>query len=168
MKLNELKENGTFAGVRFDGDTMKGLQQYQKDNKIPSVVDKGKLHCTLLYSKKHLPNYEAQGEIDPPLVGKFKKFTIFQSRPDEETEETSNCLVLEFDCPELTKRHEDLRKKHNAPFDHKEFLPHVTLSYDVGDLKVDDLPDYESDLVMNHEYSMPLQDDWAKSNSKEK
>ena len=68
MKLNELKENGTFAGVRFDGDTTKELQQYQKDNNVPNVVNKGKLHCTLLYSKKHLPNYEAQGEIDPPLA----------------------------------------------------------------------------------------------------
>lgn len=164
MKLNELKEEvGTFAGVRFDSDTMKGLQQYQKDNKIPHVVDKGKLHCTLLYSEKPLLNYEAQGKIDPPFVGKFKKFSIFESSSDEKT---SNCLVLEFDCPELNKRHEDLMKKHKATFNHDKFKTHVTLSYNVGDLKVGDLPDYKSDLIMNHEYSHPIQDGWAKSNSK--
>ena len=167
MKLNELKEEvGTFAGVRFDSDTMKGLQQYQKDNNIPHVVDKGKLHCTLLYSEKPLPKYEAQGKIDPPFVGKFKKFTVFESSPNEETGETSNCLVLEYDCPELVERHKGLMKEHNATFGHDEFRPHVTLSYNVGNLKIGDLPDYKSDLVMNHEYSAPIQDGWAKSNSK--
>ena len=165
MRLEELTEKndtkGTYAGVRFDDQTVKSLQKYIKDNKIPNAIAAGKMHCTLLYSKKSLPNYKPMGDIDPPMEGSPTGFEKWKSQPDADGNK-SQCLVLTFNCKELVARHKKLMDEHNATFDFDEYKPHVTLSYDVGEMDIKDLPSITEKVVLDKEYSETLKSDWAK------
>lgn len=158
MKLNEIKEErrkGTYAAVHFDDNTKQAIKKYIEENNIPNAVPVNKLHTTLLYSRKFLPDYVAAGKVH--LVGQP---TNFENWPTQDKQ--SNCLVLKYDCPDLVKRHKFLMKEHGATFDYDEFKPHVTLSYDIGDMDIKDLPKFEDDIVIVEEYSEDLDLNWAK------
>lgn len=157
MRLNEIKSNpdGTYAGVRFSPKTRDALSKYTTDNNIPHALDPNKLHTTLLYSRRHLPNYQPAGRYDPLLSGTPTHLEKWPSQPDENGN-VSMCLVLRYDCPELVDRHHDLMDNHEAIFDFSEFKPHITLSYDVGGLKCADLPPFEEELEIAEEYGEDL------------
>ena len=165
MEKEETEEKGTYAGVRFCYDTVSRIKAYIEENEIAQPVPDEKLHTTLLYSRKFLPDYTPQGEIDPPLVGKGTKFDVWESQPNENGEK-SNCLVMEYDCPELTERHESLMKEHGGTFDFDEYKPHVTLSYNIGDMDASKLnPADIGDLNLVTEYGEDLNMNWAKDNT---
>ncbi len=161
----EQKEKGTYAGVYFSEETKNAIMKFIKDNNIPNAPKRDLLHCTLLYSKKHCPDYKAQGKIDPPMTGTPDGYTIWKSQPDDNGNKT-NCLILKFTCQELTDRHNYLMKTHDATFDYDTYKTHVTLSYDVGDLKTKDLPQFEGQLEIVEEYHEELNVSWAINNTK--
>lgn len=167
MKLEEIMEtkqpDGTYAGVNFSKQTVDKLQQYIKENDIPNGLTADKMHCTVLYSRKYLPNYQPQGKIDPPFEGKPTKLEKWETQPDENGK-TSQCLVMRFNCPQLVERHKHLMQEHDAMFDFDEYRPHATLSYDVGDMDVADLSnvaDTVDSVVIEEEYGEDLNLDWA-------
>lgn len=155
MKIEELMEkqepNGTYAAVTFNGKTIDNIEKFIKDNNIPNPIDSNELHCTLLYSRKHLPDYKAYGTLSENMVGKFKEFELWPSGS-----EGKKCLVATFTCKALSERHEELMKEHGATYDYDEYKPHTTLSYDVGDLDLEDVPKFEHDIVIVKEYSEDL------------
>ena len=163
MKLTELKQTkGTYAGVHFDDDTNDAIIKYIKINKIPNGLAKHKLHSTVLYSKKHCPDYKAPGKLDPVLIGTPTDFDVWESNPDNGPK--MKCLVLKYDCPELIARHKQLMKGHDATYDYDKYEPHVTLSYDIGDFDIDKLSKVEdviSKIVIDDEYHEDLDLDWA-------
>lgn len=169
MKLKQLlekkKQKGIYAGVRFDDDTAKRIKTFIEENEIPNGVPNNKLHTTVLYSKKHLPNFKAADKYDKPLIGKPTDFDVWKSQPDEEGNMT-NCLILLYDCQQLIDRHESLMKEHNATFDYDEYNPHITLSYNIGDMSIDKLdPADIGDINIVKEYQEELKQDWAKNNT---
>lgn len=164
MKIIEILESksqkGTYAGVRFSEKTQETLENFCKVNKIPNPVPTEKLHTTVLYSRKHLPNYKAQGTFDPPLIGNPKEFEVWKSQ------EGNNCLVLRFKCEALDNRHRELMDEHQATYDFPEYKTHVTLSYDVGDFDFDKLDVNEiGDLDITEEYQEELNLNWAKDHT---
>ena len=166
MKLRELMEDvskGTYAGVYFDEDTKKAVKKYLEDNDIPKPVNVDKLHTTLLYSRKFLPDYIPGGMYDKPLIGTPVELVVWKTQGDE-GKEPANCLVMKYDCPELVDRHKSLMKEHGATFDYPEYTPHITLSYDIGDMDVDSLSDIKETIKqvgIVEEYGEDLQLDWA-------
>ncbi len=166
MKVNDLiqglvqeKEDekpGTYAGVKFSDDTIAALEKYTKDNKIPNALPADKYHTTLLYSRKHLPNYKPEGDYKTPMTGSPTGFEIWPNY-----DSSKNCLVLSYSCPQLYQRHHKLMNQHGATYDFDEYKPHVTLSYDVGNLKVDKLPTFEDSLEITSEYDEELKIGWA-------
>lgn len=163
--LTEAEQKGTYAAVRFDAETVQKLTDYIKDNEIPNGVLPAKMHCTLLYSRTHCPDYEPQGEINPPYQAKPVALEIWPSQGDD----PKNCLVLKFECEDLVKRHKQLMQDHDATYDFPEYKTHVTLSYDAGDLDLDDLPDIVDaigKLTIVSEYGEDLDLDWSKKSTK--
>ena len=158
------KKDGTYAGVHFSEATQTALKDYISDNEIPKPVPGNKLHTTVLYSRKHLPDYKPQGDIEPPYVGTPDGFEVWKTQPDDDGN-TSNCLILKFKCPKLVDRHNALMKEHDATFDFDEYKTHVTLSYDIGDTDIKKLPPFEGKLELANEYAETLNVDWAKSNT---
>lgn len=169
MKIFELvegkKPDGTYAGVKFSQDTIDAIEQYCTDNKIPRAVSGNKLHCTLLYSRKYLPKFEPVGEYKEPLIGKPSDFEIWQSQSTDENPNPTRCLVLKFKCPDLESRHKELMHKYDATYDFPKYKTHVTLSYNVDDLDIKDLPKFTSPIIIISEYSEDLNLSWADKNA---
>ena len=169
MKLNELTlqeaedKLGTYAGVKFKTASINNVETYIKNNKIPNPVPGDKLHTTLLYSRKHCPNYKPLTTYDAPLIGTPTEFDVWESQADNDGKK-SRCLVLEYDCKGLDDRHSELMKEHDATYDYDEYKTHITLSYDVGDMDIKDLPKFTDDLEIDGEYSEDLNLTWAKDN----
>lgn len=170
MKLQDVMEAkkeklGTYAGVRFCDDTIKRIKTFIEENEIPQPVPDNKLHTTVLYSRKHLPNYQAAGDLEKPYEGVPTEFDIWESQPDEKGDR-SNCLVMQYDCDPLVERHKSLMKEHGATFDYDEYKPHVTLSYSVGDLNLSNLnPSDIGPINIVNEYQEDLNLDWAKNHT---
>jgi hypothetical protein len=167
MKLHEVaNKKGTYAGVRFSEKTTEALQKYIKDNNIPNGLASNKMHTTLLYSRKFLPDYTAPGVYDAPMVGKLGDFDVWKSN-NEDGDEQTNCLIVEYDCPELNNRHEYLMRVHGATFDYPHYKTHITLSYNIGDLDIEKLPDIKKvipQVEIVSEYQEELNLNWAKEN----
>ncbi len=172
MKLFEVvAQKGTYAGVRFDADTNKAINQYMKDNSIPNAIKSTKLHTTLLYSRKHLPDYKPLGKIDPPLVATPGDFDVWKPTPEDSTEKPTRCLIVKIDCPALVERHEFLMEEYDATYDYVEYKTHITLSYNIGDMDISKLPKLSSvvkeiNIVM--EYAEELDLSWAKNKGTKK
>lgn len=153
MKVKEImtKQPGTYVGVHFNKETKDQLAKFAKDNGVPNRFSRDKIHCTVIYSKKPCPNFETDQSYYP-MEGKFGGYDIFQ------TQDGQNCLVILIDCPELMARNKEITDEHGATSDYDEYHPHITLSYNVGDLDVDKLPDYTYTIVIDHEYYQPLKE----------
>lgn len=53
--------NGSYAGMSFSDKTSKEIVAYLKHNNIPNPVSEDKLHTTLMFSRKFLPEYTSHG-----------------------------------------------------------------------------------------------------------
>lgn len=163
MKLHELArlKKGTYAGVRFCKNTQQSLMDYMHEAGIPNMLDKSKLHTTLLYSRVHCPDYQPNEKVN--YVGTPKGFEVWDTESSDGGGK-SKCLVLKYECPELEKRHKDLRKEHGATHDFPTYNPHITMSYDIGNMKPESFPDitkFLDKINIVSEYSEDLDLDWS-------
>lgn len=159
--INEQEEQkpGTYAGVRFSDRTVQALIDYCDQNNIPNRLSEDKFHSTLLFSRKHLPDYVPKGRYNKPMIGEFSKIECWPSQVD------TNCLIMRFKCESFKNRHKYLMNKHNATWDFENFLPHLTLSYDVpSDFDPSILPPFEGPIEIVEEYCEELDTEWAANN----
>jgi hypothetical protein len=166
MKLSDiLEENepkkGTYAGVRYSPESIEAVQTFLKEHSIPNPVADDKIHTTLLYSRKFLPNYEPKGKLAKPMQAKFHQYDVWKTSPQDETQEKWNCLVMKLKCPELEALHKQYMDEHKATYDYPVYTPHVTLSYNIGDYDITKLPNFTAPLHITEEYGEELNLDWA-------
>jgi len=148
------EQKGTYAGIRFSWDTIKDLIWFIKTHKIPSTMGVDDFHSTLLFSRKHLPNYVPLGPIEEQAV--FKGFDVWPNKDGE------NALVMEVESQWMTDRHQELMDAHGATYDFDEYKPHVTLSYNVGDFDITTLPRFAAFIQLRKEYMEDLDLSWSK------
>lgn len=151
--LNEAIKTGTYVGVKFDSDTIDTIINLTELLNIPNPINKDEIHMTIMYSRKFLPNYKPLGNIDEN--SKPIGFHIF------DTFDNKRALVLKLDCNWAVSRHKTLMTEHDALYDYPEFIPHITLSYDIGDIMIPKnkyLPN--TIFKINKEYSEDLKLEW--------
>lgn len=157
MLLNEIKKtpDGTYVGVKLTKESRDTLYDEAKKLKIPNLLDKSEYHITVIYSRKHLPNFEPLGKYENPIVAKPKTLSLFT------TSSGNPCLVIELTCPKLEKRHEHIMKVHGATYDWDEYKCHITLSYDCEDfdIKKKNAKKLFSNIEIETEYEEPLNTD---------
>lgn len=71
------------------------------------------------------------------------------------------CLVLELDAPAVVERHLELMSLYpELTYDFDQYLPHITLSYDIGtfDASALELPNFV--CVLGDEYVEDLDLEW--------
>jgi len=169
MKIEELAKgqkqpDGTYVGIKFTKETNQRIKDFMKQYDIPNPIKSDSFHCTVIYSRKYLPTFEAQGEINPPWKGEATRMDIFTSASN------TNCLVIVFDCPEVIARHHEIMDNYGATYDYPEYKAHVTLSYDCGDFdpnSIANLKDAVGEIEIDNEYTENLNLNWAKSNTKD-
>lgn len=128
------ESKGTYAAVTFSQDDEDNIINSLKKLGIPNPVEKNDIHCTLLYSRKFLPNYVPIESLDEWAYP--KELIVWK------TFDKKKILVLLLNCPYLEKRHKELMKEHQATYDFPEYKPHITLSYDIEDFEVPNLNDF--------------------------
>lgn len=166
MKLTDIYEKtenkgGSYVGVHFDEDTKNRLKKFASDNNIPNPLRAEKYHTTVLYSLKQDDTIEPKGKIDPPIVGEPVGFDVWKSS-DTNGKPITNCLVLKYKCKELDDRHKEIQDKYDVKHTFDEYNAHITLSYDIGDLDIDDLDASEiGPINIIEEYYEDLDLDWA-------
>jgi 2'-5' RNA ligase len=127
--------NGTYMSATLSKKSQTDLDKWVAKNNIPNPADPKQYHSTIIYSRKGIP--EAKNyKIPLPMSAKIKEWKIFP------TQSGDKCLVAIMDSPEMERHHKYLRSEYGATHDYPDYHPHVTISYDYGDLPVPaNLPD---------------------------
>ena len=152
-----VEQRGTYAAVIFSEETIKALKELQEKLDVPNPVDESDFHTTLLFSRKHLPNYQPLGELSPVQTADDIDYRL-ELWPT--SSESKTCCVLLFDSNWLSERHQTLMDEHGATYDFPTYTPHITLSYDVGDWKPEEMTvelNNQRVITMVEEYSEPLE-----------
>lgn len=122
MNLGDI-DKGTYVSVKFSEDTLSAIDDFIGANKIPNAVPSDKIHCTVVYSRVKIP-YVTQS-IDS-VVSTKATTKVFETRDGK------RALVLALDdAEELSQRHK-YASILGATYDFPDYIPHVTVSYDIG------------------------------------
>lgn len=176
MLLNEIKNNykspvtrdteygvddGRYIGMHFTPETQKHLKDIVDNESLPKPTPPEKLHSTIAYSKDNpISDYTVDGKLEEPIECEIDSFDIFPSQ------DGTNCLVVKLKAPDLINKH-NITRKLGASYDYDEYIPHVTLSYDAGDISSERLEDLNkkyrgTKIYADEEYDEPLKNNWAK------
>lgn len=146
MKLTDFS-TGTYVGCRPVGASTDLLGDWVRDTGIPNPVVRHAAHMTLLYSKKPVKLPPERGR---ELHAKPLELRIMRHRTDK-----TDALVLVLDSPAAQRRHQEFINA-GGMHDYDDFIPHVTLTYDVGDFDWKSLELPKFGLIFANEYVRPL------------
>jgi len=103
--------SGTYSSVLLDQNSKNLIASLNVQN----PVEQDKLHCTIMYSRKPVPDaYTLLPFL--PITAKAKGYAIF-----------GECLVLLLESDALHELHKDTMDM-GATYDYSEYIPHITLS----------------------------------------
>lgn len=121
--------SGIYIAVRYSNNTEKALLDIQNKYNLPNVNTD--FHTTLIYSRI--------GSIPMPEDYDLSKHTdLVETDVRSEIWDTKDgrTLVLLFPHVYLEEKHKMLIDKYKYNFDYDKYKPHITLSYDIGDLDI--------------------------------
>lgn len=134
---------------------------WAKAQGLKSMLNPEELHVTICYSKSPM-SWDIEGSDESVIVP-----AIDDLNEDEESErgmdmfgKDKNVLVLRFECPDLSARHEDFRS-HGASYDFPEYHAHITITYNGSHLNKDDLTPYTGPLEFGPEIFKEISKVWA-------
>lgn len=147
MKFSDISQ-GLYVCAKFNEQTLDNIEALCRELKVPNPVPREKIHSTILYSRVKVPYVAASGSFEVAETGELDIFV---------TQEGERALVLKLDSDYLRTRHR-YGMALGATYDYPEYIPHITLSYNVGALKFSGKHDVK--IVLSHEKAEPLQLDW--------
>jgi hypothetical protein len=153
------KSNGTFVAVKFAKEVTDALEAYCMRNNVPNPIQPSDFHSTVVCSRRRLKNVALLRDIHPGWIATPIGFDVFDTRHEDGS--TTKCLVLKIDCPEMYARHNFFRQFEKASHDFPSYIPHITLSYDIGDYDISGIEDIRTvlpQIAIVSEYSEELKD----------
>ena len=134
---------GTYAAVKPSPQSADNITRAAIELGIPGVIEPSEIHCTLLYSRKYVP---LSGTIDVDYKSLISNFELFG--------ENKEILVITLISKDLSERHKYLMDTYNATYDFETYIPHITLSYNIGEFDINkiDISDFNEDLNFITEY----------------
>ena len=152
-------EDGSYVGARLSAKSKARLRKMAKEIGVPKLVPSSKMHITLIYSRKYLPDFKPRGKLDEPMKATVEGLTVFQQ------EGGPRVLVVKLKSADLKNRHEEIMDEHKATYDFDEYVPHVTLCYDCGDFDETEHSiknQFQEPLEFDEEYYEDLDLNWVK------
>jgi hypothetical protein len=123
---------------------------------VKATLPADQLHVTVLYSKQPVdPMQMGEGWSSDPDGG----LVIKAGGPRALERFGEGALVLQFASWSLESRHRDMVQA-GASHDWPDYLPHVTISYEAGDIDLEALKPYSGELRFGPEIFEPLDPDW--------
>lgn len=152
-------EPGTYVAGYFSDESQNQIFELAKKIGVPNLVPKDKYHVTIIFSKKTI-SYKGLNDLKEPWIVEAAEFHVFP------TQSGKKCLVLKLDAPDLVHQHNKIMKKYKeATYDFDEYIPHVTLSYDMKDFEMPKNSELEvlGELEIVSEIAEPINNDFVAS-----
>lgn len=147
----EKDQRGVYVAVKYNQSAGDDLLDFIKKHDIPSTMKDKDFHTTLIYSRKHADIQDLDDNMeDSEIVAYPKELHVF------ETFDKKRALVIKLDCPYLLERHKYLMQKYDLTYDYDEYIPHITLSYDIGDMEIPKDVKFPKFFRIQSEYSEDL------------
>lgn len=131
---------------------------WAKGQGFKSTTPAGDLHVTIAFSRVAVDWMKASESWS----GQDGKLTV-QPGGARLVEKLGDkgAVVLLFNSSELGWRHEAIRREAGASWDFPEYQPHVTITYQGGDLDLSKVEPYRGKLVFGPEIFEEINEDWA-------
>lgn len=129
---------------------------WAKKQGFTTTLDAADMHVTILYSRT---------PVDPIKMGTTwsddakGNLTIKPGGPRAVEKLGENAVVLLFASDDLSWRHRSM-VENGASHDYEEYQPHVTLTYEAGDVDLDAIRPFTGELRFGPELFEPLDLDW--------
>ena len=131
LKEEKQTSKGIYVAVKYNQSAGDDLLDFIKKYEIPSTLKAEDFHTTLINSRKCADIQDLDDDMgDSEIVAKPTELHVF------ETFDKKRALVIKLDCPYLEERHKYLMQKYDLEYDYDEYIPHITLSYDIGEMEV--------------------------------
>ena len=158
--MKERRQTGVYASCTYHQTSLNKLTKWMVEHEdfIPNPVPLDQIHTTVIYSRKDLTCLIIGESVNFPNPQCMwpSEFKLFSKSEDEKT-----CLVMLLDASSLINIHNFLIE-HGAEHDYDDYIPHITLSYDVPkdfDLSSLTLPDFC--FIPNEIKFEPLNLNWS-------
>ena len=132
------------------------LARWAKDQGFKTTLDPSDMHVTVLYSRN---------PVDPIKMGtgwggdEKGNLTVKPGGPRAVEKLGMDAVVLLFASDDLSWRHRQMVEA-GASHDYDEYQPHVTLTYDAGDVDLEAIKPFTGELRFGPEIFEPLDLDW--------
>lgn len=126
------KGRNGYLALRPSPESAKYIAEQVAAAGIKNGIPADKLHVTLYYAPTGLP-HAIHGTVKPETV----HVAFAKSSPRLLGEDPWRALVLELDAPSVAARHAEIKATTGVSHSFPDYLPHLSLKYDVeaGDLE---------------------------------
>lgn len=131
------------------------LLDWARSQGFGSTIEAYDLHVTVAYSKRPV-NWFGMGQFGS---GTGDLIVAPGGPRMVERMGDGSAVALLFQSTDLQWRHREMRDA-GASWDHPSYLPHITLTYDAGDLDLTKIEPYQGRLVFGPERFEPIADNW--------
>lgn len=143
--------------VRRDVKNSKDIISWAKGQGFKTTLPADELHVTIMYSKSPVDWMKMGQDFSMDSKGEI---TIQEGGARlVEPLGTEGAVVLMFSSTTLSWRHQDM-KNNGASFDWPEYQPHITISYEAGDLDLKKVEPYRGKIVLGPEVFEEVKEDW--------
>ena len=143
---------GVYVAVKPTEQSITELNLLIKKHDIPNVIDRNKLHLTIVFSRLYDDILVNKENIYEATVEQFRVFN---------TRGGNSSLVIEMKSKAIVSRHMYFKKKYNLTYEFGEFIPHMTLAYNLNPgFDCSKLPINRIKLFFHGEYVEDLDLEW--------
>jgi hypothetical protein len=141
---NPEPDPGLYSSFSLSPESSTTLYNWALKNDIPNIVPTEKMHCTVVWSPKHIeyPTSNSSVTLDPDTYS----FAVL-----------GDALVLQFNNHELQQKW-NLAKQLGAEFTFPTYKQHITISYDPGDVSITSLKLPDFPIILDSEKSQTLKE----------
>lgn len=145
--------------VRRDVKNAGAIIKWAKSQGFRTTIPASKMHVTIAFSRAAV-DWMAMGEA---MFGSAE-VTVPEGGPRllERLGEGGQAVVLSFASSPLSWRHEEMKNK-GASWDHDQYQPHVTISWDAADLDLSKVEPYRGKIVLGPEIFEEVKESWKES-----
>lgn len=117
------------------------------------------MHVTITYSKAPVLWADMGPDLFSDLSGNIT-VPAFDGPRTVSPLGDKGAVVLKFQCSALTVRHNEMMR-HGASWDFPGYMPHVTLTYDGGDVDLATVEPWTGPIVLGAEVFEVIEESWA-------
>lgn len=127
---------------------------WAKDAGFPTTLPADDMHVTVVFSRAQVDwaNVPDHGSDHVTIEGSVGR----------SLDQFGDAVVLRFPCEYLARRHHEISAL-GASWDHPQYQPHVTITWNVGDFDWRNVPPYAGPIVLGPEIFKPVKEDWKAS-----